>query len=73
VVGKAMAADPAARYPSAFELAEDLKRFQTAELVAARHYSLVSRGVRWLGRRPGVVASLIAAAALLGALQCLGG
>jgi serine/threonine protein kinase len=72
VVGKAMAADPALRYPSAFELAEDLKRFQTAELVAARHYSLLSRGWRWLGRRPGVVAALIAAAAVLGAMQCLG-
>jgi eukaryotic-like serine/threonine-protein kinase len=35
VVHKAMARDPAQRYPTAQELAEDLKRFQTGKLVQA--------------------------------------
>jgi hypothetical protein len=35
VVAKAMARDPSRRYPTAKELADDLRRFQTGQLVAA--------------------------------------
>jgi serine/threonine protein kinase/tetratricopeptide (TPR) repeat protein len=43
IVAKAMARDPADRYPSAAELADDLRRFQTGRLVTARRYSLIDR------------------------------
>jgi len=39
VVKKAMSLDPADRYPSARELAEDLRRYATGQLVSAHHYS----------------------------------
>jgi serine/threonine protein kinase len=48
IVGKALARDPQARYPSAFELAEDLRRFAAGQLVAARSYSRVARMARFL-------------------------
>jgi serine/threonine protein kinase len=54
--------------PTAFELAEDLKRFQTAELVAARPYSLATRTVRWGARHPVTTALLLAAVAAVLAL-----
>ena len=68
IVAKAVARDPKARYPTAFELAEDLKRFQTAELVAARPYSLATRTVRWGARHPVTTALLLAAVATVLAL-----
>ena len=39
IVERAMARAPADRYPSARELAEDLRRFQTGQLVASHHYT----------------------------------
>jgi WD40 repeat protein/serine/threonine protein kinase len=39
IIHKAMARDPAARYPTAKALAEDLERFQTGHIVAAHTYS----------------------------------
>jgi serine/threonine protein kinase len=66
VVEKAMAADPAGRYPSAFELADDLKRLQAGKPVGARRYSAVSRVARFARRHPIVVATT-ATAALAGA------
>jgi serine/threonine protein kinase len=62
VVEKAMAADPAGRYPSAFELADDLKRFQAGNLVGARRYSTASRVARFARRHPLVVGATTAAA-----------
>jgi serine/threonine protein kinase len=64
VVEKALAADPRTRYPSAFELAEDLKRFQAGQLVAARSYSRATRIGRVLGRHPFVTAAVLVATAL---------
>ncbi len=49
IVKKAMAREPAQRYPTARALAEDLRRFQTGQIVAAHRYSraeLVKRFVR---------------------------
>jgi eukaryotic-like serine/threonine-protein kinase len=71
IVSKAMAGEPADRYPTASELAEDLRRFQTGRLVAARRYPWWTRGRRWLGRRrfavvTAVAALAVAAAALFG-------
>ena len=52
---RALAFDPAARYPSARELAEDLRRFQTGQLVAARDYTRGQRVARWIGRHRALV------------------
>jgi WD40 repeat protein len=62
IVRKSMSRDPDARYPKAAELAADLKRFQTGQLVAAHHYTRRQLIVRWLERHR--VAVAIAAIAL---------
>jgi serine/threonine protein kinase len=69
VVAKALAADPQARYATAFELAEDLKRFQAGQLVAARRYSPLALAARFAARHP--VAAIASAAAALAALAAL--
>ncbi|HEV8321085.1 MAG TPA: protein kinase [Myxococcota bacterium] len=68
IVSKAMARDPASRYPSARELAEELRRFQAGQLVAAHAYSSWELARRWLLRRRGVVAVIGAAVALSAAV-----
>jgi hypothetical protein len=60
--------DTARRYASAAALAEDLRRFQAGEPIAARPVGAVERLWKWAKRRPGV-ASL--SAALLAALVAL--
>ena len=65
IVSKAMALDKRARYPSAFELAEDLKRFQTGGLVAAHRYSPLARVARVARRQRWLVGLVIAVGALL--------
>ena len=66
IVGKAMARDPAARYASAGELAQDLKNFQTGQLVAAHRYTARQLAWRWLRRHRVAVAIAAAAAVTLG-------
>ncbi|HUS64417.1 MAG TPA: serine/threonine-protein kinase, partial [Kofleriaceae bacterium] len=67
IVDKATARDPDARYPSALELADDLKRFQTGQLVGAHRYTLDQLVRRWLRRHrvavtvAGVLLALLAA------------
>ncbi|HEX2572653.1 MAG TPA: protein kinase, partial [Polyangia bacterium] len=50
IVRKAMARRKEDRYPSALELAEDLRRFQTGQLVSTREYSSLTLLMRWLRR-----------------------
>ncbi len=50
IVTKAMARDPFDRYGDAEDLAHDLKRFQTGQLVAAHHYTTPQLFWRWLRR-----------------------
>jgi WD40 repeat protein len=50
IVDKAMARHRRDRYSDADELAHDLKRFQTGQLVAARGYSKLELLTRWLRR-----------------------
>ena len=72
VVAKAMARDPAARYESARELAADLKRFQTGQLVGAQRYSTAALVRRWLKRHRlevGVAALALMVVAAMGALS----
>jgi WD40 repeat protein/tRNA A-37 threonylcarbamoyl transferase component Bud32 len=72
IVCKAMKRQPEARYPTARELVEDLRRFQTGRLVSAHQYSLRELVGRWLHqyRAPVTVASV--ALALLAALAIVG-
>src|SRR5262249_55949268 len=62
IVDKAMARNPADRYRTARELAQDLKRFVTGQLVAARVYSRAELVRRWI-RRHHFAGSGVAAAA----------
>ncbi|MEO8704502.1 MAG: WD40 repeat domain-containing serine/threonine-protein kinase [Kofleriaceae bacterium] len=61
IVDKAMQREPGARYRDAGELAADLARFQTGQLVAARHYSAGQRVIRFVRKH----AVLVGAATIL--------
>ena len=55
IVEKAMARTPAQRYASARELAADLKRFQTGQLVGAHQYSYWALLRRWVRKHRAAV------------------
>ena len=57
IVTTAMARAPGDRYPTAEGLAEDLRRFQTGQLVGAHRYSASARLRRWIARHRGAVAT----------------
>jgi WD40 repeat protein len=63
IVSRAMARDPAQRYPSARELAEDLRRFLQGQLVGAHRYTRWERMLRFIRRHQ--VAMTVAAVSLL--------
>jgi serine/threonine protein kinase len=65
IVVKAMAHDAGQRYPSARELASDLKKFQTGQLVGAHRYSTWQLVRRWIQRHRTPVAVAVIAALLL--------
>jgi WD40 repeat protein len=66
IAARAMERDPARRYATAAEMAEDLRRFQTGKLVASHHYTLRQLVRRWMARNRAVL--LAASAALLAAI-----
>jgi tetratricopeptide (TPR) repeat protein len=70
IVGKAMADKPRDRYASAAELAADLKRFQTGQLVSAHEYSTLTLLARQLRKHRTVV---LVAAVLLALLAIVSG
>jgi formylglycine-generating enzyme required for sulfatase activity/tRNA A-37 threonylcarbamoyl transferase component Bud32 len=55
---KCLSKDPARRYASAEELADDLRRFQAGEPVRARPVGRVERALKWARRRPALAALL---------------
>jgi WD40 repeat protein len=65
IVAKAMARAPEERYPTAGALAEDLRRFQTGQLVGAHDYSVWALARRFVARHR---AAVVVAAVLLAAL-----
>lgn len=54
---KAMAKDPARRYPTAGELAADLRRWLNHEPIQARPVGRIERTLKWIKRRPTIAAS----------------
>ena len=72
IVKKAMSYDPADRYPSARELAAELRRFATGQLVSAHSYTSSELFARWVRRYRGVVMVSTAAVVLLSVLGVLG-
>jgi serine/threonine protein kinase/WD40 repeat protein len=64
VVLKAIQRDPALRYPSAAELADDLRRYVEDRPIRARRATAAEQAWRWCRRNP-AVASLIAAVLLV--------
>jgi WD40 repeat protein len=56
IVNKAMARGPSQRYANAGEMAQDLRRFQTGQLVAAHRYTTSQLLWRWLRRHRVAVA-----------------
>jgi tetratricopeptide (TPR) repeat protein len=65
VVHKAMARDPADRYPTAGALAEDLRRFLDDRPITARRARLGEQAWRWCRRNPTMAGLLAALLALL--------
>src|SRR5262249_50002798 len=63
IVTKAMAKNPAERYLTAQELADDLRRFLEDRPIKARPASLVQKVKKWARRKP-AVAGLVALSAL---------
>jgi hypothetical protein len=65
---KCLQKEPAKRYPTAQELADDLGRFLNNEPVHARPVTRVERAWRWCQRKPALAGSLAAVSILLLAL-----
>ena len=68
IVDKAMARVPQNRYADARELARDLRRFQTGQLVGARRYTLRQRLWRFVAKYRAVVGVAALALVVIGVL-----
>ncbi len=65
IIHKSIERDPAARYQTAAEFADDLRRFLDDEPIRARPVSHFERFVRWSRRNRGLAFSLVTTATLL--------
>ncbi len=68
---QAMAKEPGRRYPSAGELALDLKRYRRGETIKGRPFNLLERTWRWCRRNPRLASAVGSAAASLVAVAVL--
>jgi WD40 repeat protein len=71
LIAKTMAVDPAERYATAEDLAEELQRFQTGKLLGVHQYSLGALIRRWVGRHRALVGAVGGLAAVLVAVVAL--
>jgi eukaryotic-like serine/threonine-protein kinase len=62
---RAMDKEPSRRYPSAQEMAVDLRRYLRGEPILARRANIVAKSWRWLRRRPMVAAVMLLTAVLI--------
>ncbi len=60
IVNKAMARDPARRYPTAKEMSQDLIRFRNGQLVGAHDYSWGQLFRRWVAKHRALVIATLA-------------
>lgn len=65
IVHKAIEREPANRYATAQELADDLQRFARDEPIFARRASLVEQSRRWSRRNPSLATAMLGIAALI--------
>jgi serine/threonine protein kinase len=68
---KCLQKEPARRYASAAELAEDLRRFRTGEPILARPVGRAERLLRWCRRNPAVAALVVLSVLSVGLLAAL--
>jgi WD40 repeat protein len=71
IVHKAMSRNPDQRYPTARELAADLRRYATGQLVTAHHYGTMLLARRWLRRHRAPVAVAAVAAVTVVAVAAM--
>jgi tetratricopeptide (TPR) repeat protein/tRNA A-37 threonylcarbamoyl transferase component Bud32 len=64
---KCLAKEPARRYASALDLADDLRRFRQGEPIRARPMGRLERAARWARRNPALAGSLAAVVLALAA------
>jgi serine/threonine-protein kinase len=60
---KCLRKEPARRYATAADLADDLHRFQAGEAIRARPVGQLERAIKWVRRRPAVAALTVGLAA----------
>lgn len=65
---KCLQKDPAKRYSSARELAEDLQRWMQGDPILARPISAVSKAVRWTRKHPAICGSVLVVIASIAAI-----
>jgi WD40 repeat protein len=65
---KCLEKDPARRYPTAAALADDLRRYQNDEPIAARPATWLERALKWTKRRPTQAALVVVSGAAVVAL-----
>ncbi|HEY0195899.1 MAG TPA: WD40 repeat domain-containing protein, partial [Kofleriaceae bacterium] len=61
IIDRALATEPADRYPHAGVLAADLKAFKAGARIASRHYSLLDSLGHWARRHRGAAVSIVVA------------
>jgi serine/threonine protein kinase len=72
IVDKAMARRKEDRYPTGKELADELKRFQTGQLVGAQRYTTWMLVRRWLGKHRAIVTVSSIALGIVAMLSIVG-
>ncbi|MFO0807852.1 MAG: protein kinase [Gemmataceae bacterium] len=73
IVLKATERNPAARYATAADLADDLRRWADGEPISARPSTAVERAVKWVRRKPALAAAGALLALVVALLAGVGG